>query len=60
MKKLKLDGRSAEERLLEELKLEEEKKDFIELTIQADSEGGVNTRPEVKIVIQNKKSYAPK
>lgn len=40
MKKLNLDGRSAEERLLEELKLEkeEEKKEFITLTLQEEND----------------------
>ena len=47
MKKLKLDGRSAEERLMEELKLERENEETkqIVLTLQEDGAGGIASRP---------------
>ena len=47
MKKLKLDGRSAEERLMEELKLERENEETkqIVLTLQEDGAGGISSRP---------------
>jgi hypothetical protein len=60
MKKLKVDGRSAEERLMEELKLEQEERKDIILNIQADGEGGVASRPQVQLIISGKKSFAPK
>lgn len=47
-KKLKLDGKTDEERMMEELKLgenEEQKSDMMVLNIQEDGAGGVASRP---------------
>lgn len=60
LKKLKLDGRTDEERMLEDLKLEEEKQEQVVLNIQADGQDGVFSRPQVQLIINNQRNIAPK
>ncbi|CDW88981.1 UNKNOWN [Stylonychia lemnae] len=61
MKKLKLDGRTAEERFLEEIKRgdQEESKQIV-LTLQEDGAGGIAQRPQVQYIIERKQNFAPK
>lgn len=61
MKKLKLDGRTDEERMMEELALDKEESKEIVLEIQGDSQDGIQARPQVRMVIPaQKKVIAPK
>ena len=60
MKRFKLDGKTEEERMMEQLTMEEEKKGDIMLNIQGDSEGGIMARPEVNIIIPKGRTVAPK
>jgi len=56
MKKLGLDDRTEEEKFLDELKADEEKKEDINICFN----DGSNGRPAVNLVIPRKASYAPK
>lgn len=58
MKKLGLDGRSAEEKLRDELRMEEETKDGMMNLQISDGRGG--GAPQVNLMIDTRKNQAPK
>lgn len=66
MKKLKLDGRTEAERMMEELKIsaksgfgqeEEKKSHYMVLDIQSDGADGIEQRPQVQLVIDTRKNF---
>ena len=56
MKKLGIDGRSAEEKFLDEMRMEEKKEPLMHLALNDGSRGG----PTVNVVIDTRKIMAPK